>query len=196
MTATILALTQEPSPLWYFARAAGFVSLVLLAATVALGLAVAMRWRSPRMPSFISEGLHRYLTTVVYVFIVIHVVTILLDPFTKFSLTDVLVPFASSYRTLWMGLGICAFELSLALGLSIYVRGVIGYRAWRLLHYGTYLTFPIALVHGLGTGSDTRTWWGLAFYAVCGLAVVTLALMRLLSVAGAEPAGVARATPG
>jgi predicted ferric reductase len=176
----ILALTQAPSPLWYFARAAGLVSLLLLAATVALGLALTLRWRSPSWPTFVSEGLHRYLTTVLFVFLAIHVVTIWLDPFTKLSLVEVLVPFVSSYRPVWMALGICAFELTLALGLSVYIRNWIGYRAWRVAHYFTNLIFPLALVHGIGTGSDTRTWWGLAIYGVSAIPVGALAAARLV----------------
>ena len=130
----MVALTQTPSVLWYFARASGFVSLMLMAATVAVGIALSLRWRSPRWPTFITEGLHRYISAMLLVFIAIHVVTLLLDPFAKFSLADMLVPFASSYKTFWTGLGVCAAELTVALGLSIYVRRWIGYKAWRVLH--------------------------------------------------------------
>jgi len=176
----ILALTQAPSPVWYFARAAGFVSLLLLAAVVALGLALTLRWRTPNWPTFLSEGLHRYLTTVLYVFLAIHIVTIWLDPFTKFNLADVLVPFVSNYRSLWMGLGILAFDLALALGLSIYIRNRIGYRAWRVAHYATNVIFPLALIHGIGTGSDTHTWWALVIYGVAAVPVGALAAARMV----------------
>jgi predicted ferric reductase len=174
----ILALTQAPSPLWYFARAAGFVSLILLAFTVGLGLALTLRWRTDRWPTFISDGLHRYLATVFFVFLGIHVETLLLDPFTKFTLSDLLIPFVSTYRPLWMALGICAAELALALALSVHIRRWIGYRAWRVMHYGTYATFPLVIAHGLGAGSDTRTWWGLGIYIICGSAVTGLAAAR------------------
>ena len=184
--AGIAALTQAPSPLWFFARSAGFVTLLLLAATVTLGVALSLRLRSPRWPTFISEQLHRYLTTVVYSFLAIHVVTIWLDPFTRFSLADVLIPFVSTYRTVWMGLGICAAELTVALGLSVHLRDLIGYRTWRVLHWGTYATFPLAFVHGIATGTDTRTWWGLAIYAVSGMAVATMVILRALGPEGAS----------
>jgi sulfoxide reductase heme-binding subunit YedZ len=174
----ILALTQTPSPLWYFARAAGFVSLILLAFTVGLGLALTLRWRTDSWPTFISDGLHRYLATVFFVFVFIHVETLLLDPFTKFTLSDLLIPFVSTYRPFWMAMGICAAELALALALSVNIRRWIGYRAWRVMHYGTYATFPLVIAHGLGTGSDTRTGWGLAIYIVCGSAVTGLAAAR------------------
>ena len=180
----VAALTQAPSPLWYFARASGLVSLVLLTLTVALGLALALRWRSVRWPLFISDGLHRYLGTVLFVFLAIHVITLWLDPFAKLNMADVLVPFHSSYRPLWMGLGICAGELSLALALSVHLRKWIGYRTWRVMHYGTYATFPMAMLHGVFAGSDSRTWWGLAIYGVCGLTVAGLVTARM---AGREP---------
>lgn len=185
------ALTQAPSALWYFARAAGFVSLVLLALTVALGIALSLRWRASSWPTFISDGLHRYIGTVFLFFLAVHVVTILLDPFSKFSLADVLVPLKSSYRPVWMGLGICAAELALALALSVHLRRWIGYRAWRVLHYGTYATFPVAFLHGLGTGSDSHTLWGVAIYTACGLPVAGLAVVRAMGngpVASKEPA--------
>ncbi|MEA2646666.1 MAG: hypothetical protein QOE92_1749 [Chloroflexota bacterium] len=175
----ILALTQEPSAFWYFARASGFVSLVLLAATVCLGLAVTSRLRSPSWPSFVTEDLHRYLGTVLYLFLSIHVVTLLLDPFSKFSLADALVPFISTYRTFWMGLGVVAAELTLALGLSVHARGLIGYRAWRLMHYGTWVIFPMAALHGLVTGTDTLSWWGVGLYAGSVAAVLFMVVMRL-----------------
>lgn len=185
----IPALTADPSPLWYFARAAGFVSLLLLAAAVGSGLIVTMRWRNHRWPAFVTDELHSYLVVVTYVFIVIHVLTILFDPFTKFSLADVLVPFVATYKSVWMGLGICAFELSVALGASVYLRKLIGYRAWRVLHFGTYAVFPLTLLHGLGTGTDTRSWWAIALYAVSGFVVTTLALMRLQEALAARAEG-------
>jgi predicted ferric reductase len=174
----MVALTQAPSVLWYFARAAGFVSLLLLAASVCVGIALSLKLRSPRFPMFLTEGLHRYLSTVLLVFVAIHVVTLFLDPFARFSLADMLIPFASTYRTLWMALGICAAELTVALALSVYVRRWIGYKAWRLIHYGTYSLFPLALLHGIGTGTDSHRWWGIAIYAITGLVVVAMVFWR------------------
>jgi predicted ferric reductase len=172
------ALTQAPSVLWYFARASGFVSLLLLTAAVAVGVALSLRVRHPSWPTFLTEGFHRYLSTVLLVFIGVHVLTLWLDPFAKFTVSDVLIPFAATYRTFWMGLGICAAELTLALALSIHVRSLIGYRAWKLLHRGTYAIYPLALVHGIGTGADTHNWWALATYAVTGAIVGGLVAWR------------------
>jgi sulfoxide reductase heme-binding subunit YedZ len=143
-----------------------------------VGFALSLKLRSPRFPMFLTEGLHRYLSTVLLVFVAIHVVTLWLDPFAKFSLADMLIPFASTYKTLWMALGICAAELTVALALSVYVRRWVGYTAWRLIHYGTYSLFPLGLLHGLGTGTDSHRWWGIAIYAISALVVAAMVFWR------------------
>jgi sulfoxide reductase heme-binding subunit YedZ len=173
------ALIAPPSPIWFFARAAGFTSLLILTASVCLGILLTLRVRSRNWPLFLSDELHAYTAVVFFVFVTLHVVTVLIDPFTRFGLADVLVPFATSYRTVWMGLGILSLELSLALGLSVYIRRWIGYRAWRVLHYGTYSILPMALVHGMATGTDTSSSWGIAVYGVCIIAVLAVIGLRL-----------------
>jgi hypothetical protein len=90
-----------------------------------------------------------------------------------FSVADVLVPFASSYRALWLSLGIIAGELLLAVGASVWVRDWIGYRAWHILHGLAYPILLMSLLHALGAGADTRTPWALGLY---GGSVVLLAV--------------------
>ncbi len=175
----MIAFVAPPSPVWFFARSAGFISLVLLTISVSLGIVVSLRRRSRTWPLFVTDDLHRYATLVFFVFLGLHIVTVLLDPFTKLPLSDVLVPFLSPYRRIWMGLGILAAELALALAVSGWVRRYLGYRVFRILHYATYAILPLALVHGLATGSDTKTGWGLAVYVGCVLCVGGLIVVRL-----------------
>jgi sulfoxide reductase heme-binding subunit YedZ len=177
----IPALIAPASPLWFFARAAGFVSLILLTASVCLGMVVTLRLRSRAWPLFLSDDLHAYTAVLFFVFLTLHVLTVWLDPFTRFGLTDVVVPFASTYRRLWLGLGVAGAELALAMGLSVYVRRWIGYRAWRILHYGTYAVLPMALVHGMATGTDTRSSWGIAIYGACLILVGAMLVLRISS---------------
>jgi hypothetical protein len=70
-----------------------------------------------------------------------------------------MVPFASSYRPIWLGLGTVAFDLVLALVITSLLRARIGYPIWRAIHWVAYLSWPVALVHALGTGTDTRLGW-------------------------------------
>ncbi len=105
----------------------------------------------------------------------------MLDSFAPIGLLDSVIPFAGSYRPFWLGLGAAAFDLMLAIALTSFLRGRIGYRAWRAVHWLAWLSWPIALLHGLGTGSDTKAAWMLLVYVLCLLAVLVAAGARVHS---------------
>jgi methionine sulfoxide reductase heme-binding subunit len=168
------------SALWYLTRGSGVVALALLTASTVMGVLTAGRWRSERWPRFAVAALHRNLTLVVLCFVGIHVATTIADGYAPIAVKDVFVPFGSRYRPLWVGLGAVALDLLLAIAISSALRKRIGYRAWRLLHWVAYATWPLALAHGLGTGSDARYGW-LALLSLACLALVLLAVTgRLL----------------
>jgi hypothetical protein len=102
----------------------------------------------------------------------------------RFGWTEVLVPLMSHYRSLWMALGIVAGYLALAVWLSTALRPRIGYTWWRRLHGLAFAVYALATVHGLATGSDTRTPWALGFYAGSALLVGSLLGVRLLTPVG------------
>jgi ferric reductase like protein len=172
---------------WYATRGSGVVALILLTLVVALGVAGSLRLRSDRWPRFLVVGLHRNLTLLSLVFLIVHVVTTVLDSYTPIGLAAAFVPFVSSYRPLWLGLGAVAFDLLLALVVTSLLRARVGYRLWRGLHWLAYAAWPIALVHGLGTGSDARFGWMQALTAACVVTVLAASLWRLRA-AGASPA--------
>jgi methionine sulfoxide reductase heme-binding subunit len=163
------------STYWYLTRSTGAVALLLLTLSVALGVAGVSRLRSPRWPRFVLDTLHRNVSLLAVVFLVVHIVTAVLDSFAPISLIDAFVPFAGSYRSFWLGLGAVAFDLLLAVTLTSFLRRRLGYGAWRATHWLAYACWPIALLHGLGTGSDVKSTWLLALNILC-LAVVALAV--------------------
>ena len=150
-------MTTWSAVTWDAARAAGFAAYVLLTAAVSAGLVLRNRWQSTRWPRLITNELHGYFSLLALVFIAIHVVGVLADPFTRFGLAEVFVPLASHYRPFWMGLGVVALYLLLAVWVSSRLRTRIGFRTWRVIHTLSYGVYVAATVHGLGTGSDTRT---------------------------------------
>jgi DMSO/TMAO reductase YedYZ heme-binding membrane subunit len=165
---------------WDSARAGGFIAYVLLSSAVAVGLVLRNRWQTAKWPRLVTNELHGYLSLLALVFISVHVLAVLVDPFTRFGLAEVLVPFASHYRPLWMGLGVVAFYLLLAVWVSSKLRTRIGYRTWRSIHVLAYGVYAAATIHGLGTGSDTRTVWAPIVYVSSVLVVGVLAGRRLL----------------
>lgn len=180
----MLLAVSTPSPFWLVTRGTGAISLVLLTLTVALGIANVRRTRIGGTPRFVLDSVHRTASLLAVSFVVVHVLTTLLDGFAPITLLDVVVPFGSAYRPLWLGLGAVAFDLLVAIAITSLLRRRLGYRAWRATHWLAYASWPVALLHGLGTGTDTRTHWMLVLAAGC--VAVNLATV-LLRVSGGWP---------
>jgi methionine sulfoxide reductase heme-binding subunit len=172
--------------LWFATRGFGVVALLLLTSIVVLGVAGATRWRSTRWPRFVVAGLHRNLTLLALVFIALHVITTVVDGYAPISLLSAVLPFSSPYRPLWLGLGALAFDLLLALTVTSLLRARIGYGRWRALHWLAYASWPIALVHGLGTGTDARVAWMQAI-TLGSVACVAGAILWRVSAGRARP---------
>ena len=182
-------LGRSPSPItWYLARAAG-IMLYLLAWTAVvtgLGLTTALfdRWPGRGM----VFGLHAYATNLMYGFLLLHFLSLAADTTVRFSPQQLLVPFISGSREPWTGFGILAGGLILLTGASFTFKRIIGQRVWRALHWLTFPLYLLALLHGIGAGSDTRTPWMTALYLATGSAVVLLASYRLLRAGARAPA--------
>jgi sulfoxide reductase heme-binding subunit YedZ len=173
------AANHGPSTLWYATRGAGAMTLVLLTVSVVLGIGEVRRWQPVGAPRFAVAALHRTTSLLALALLAVHVVTTLLDPFPRIGLLSVAVPFATDYRPLWMALGTLASDVLVALVVTSLVRRRLGYRAWRGLHWLAYACWPVAVLHGLGTGSDTRSTWMLALTLACVGAVVVAVANRL-----------------
>lgn len=164
---------------WDVARAGGLTAYALLTLAVVVGLALSLHWQTPRWPRLINSELHNFLTLLALVFTGVHVLAVWVDPFTNFGWSEIFVPLASHYRPLWMAFGIVALYLGLAIGLSTWLRPTIGYVWWRRLHVLTLVLYALVTVHGIATGSDTRTWWAVSIYVASIAAVGTLLFFRL-----------------
>jgi hypothetical protein len=176
----VIPLASGPSPLWYLARGTGAVCLVLLSISVILGITGAMRFQPhARVPRFLVDGLHRNVSLLVVALLVVHILTSVLDPFAHIKLLDAVIPLASAYRPLWLGFGALAFDLLLALVITSLVRRRLGLRAWRAVHWAAYACWPIAVLHGIGTGSDARVTWFEVLTLACVLSVAAAIAVRL-----------------
>ena len=170
------------SPLqWYTTRATGVVALVLLSASVVLGVLTSVRYGTPRWPRFAWQDLHKRVSLLALVFVGLHVVTTVTDTYAPIGWVSVFVPFTSSYRRLWLGLGTVSFDLLLAVTVSSLLRRRIPARLWRALHWLTYASWPVALVHGLGTGTDPRLGWMVLLTIGCVTAVLAAVGWRLVA---------------
>ena len=165
--------------LWYTARGAGTVALVLL--TVVMVLGVGSRAGRPvfGLPRFGVVAVHRNASLVALGLLLVHIVSLWLDPYAQLRLLDLGVPFGAAYRPLWLGLGTVAMDLLVLVWLSTLVRHRIGARLWRGIHWVSYAIWPVALLHALFTGSDAERLWLRAIAGACLLLVCAAVVWRL-----------------
>ena len=171
--------TAGPSALWYVTRGTGTVTLVLLTVSLALGVANVQRVETDTVPRFVFDAVHRSASLLALAFLAVHILGSVLDPFAPIRLIDAVVPFTSAYRPVWLGLGAVAFDVLIAVVVTSVLRRRFGYRAWRVTHWFAYACFPIALVHGLGTGTDAKANWMLLLTAGCVLTVLVAVWLRV-----------------
>ena len=173
------ATSSGPSWLWYATRGLGMATLIVMTATVVLGIMTSVRWIGETTPGFVAAELHRNLSLIGICLLAAHVVTTILDPFAGITVRDAIIPVGAQYRPIWLGLGVVGMEIMVALIVTSLLRERIGLRLWRWIHWVAYLSWPLAVVHGLGTGSDSRAPWMIAVVASCVEAVILALYQRL-----------------
>lgn len=166
--------------LWFLSRGSGLVLLALFSVVVVLGVATRTGSAPGRWPRFAVAELHRTLSLFAVALLALHVVTAILDPFVTIGWAATLLPFASPYRTLAIGLGALAVDLAGAVLVTSLVRRRLGQRAWRAVHSLAYLAWPAAFLHSLTAGNDLGIWWVTLTEIGSAVAVATAVLARLI----------------
>jgi predicted ferric reductase len=164
---------------WYLTRAAGLTAHLLLFSSVSLGLLLT-GGLPRRLRRFQTYDLHRFVALLSLGVTIFHTFIVLPDQYMSFSVVEILVPFASPYETSYMAIGVVASYLLVAVVGSFYLRRLVSYRAWRLVHFSTFGVYGLALAHGIGAGTDSSTAWVVLLYVCTGVAVLLLALRRAL----------------
>ena len=183
--------------LWYLGRGTGVSALVLFTLVVVLGLLVRSGWSSPTLPRFVVSAVHRTTSLTALGLLLVHVVTLLLDPYAQLRLVDLVVPFIGADRPVWQGLGTLALDLVVLLVASSLLRERLGRRTWRALHWTAYLCWPAAVAHAVGNGTDGTSVWMLALVGACVAAVAGALVVRLRAGTSLaeQPAAVADQAP-
>jgi len=180
---------------WYLVRASGIVAFVLLTIAVVLGLTLSGRASLRYWPRFAIEDVHRFAGLLTATVVSIHVLTLFADSYLPFSLTQLAVPGASSYRPLPTALGVVAAELLLALAITNRYRAKLSYGFWRRAHYLNFAVWGLALGHGIFAGTDRGAPWADLLYGASAAAVAGLVSWR--AAGGLQPpAATTSSAPG
>jgi hypothetical protein len=192
-----LPLVEGSKAYWYVARAGGLIAYLLLWLATLWGVMMSSKMAKGMIDATLLYNMHEFLPTLAMVFATLHAAVLMGDAYIGFSLVNLLVPFTTSYRPLWTGLGSVALYLSIALIASFYLKSLVSRKVWRAFHFVTYLAFGLALVHGVMVGTDTGNPVVRWMYILTGAALLFVTLYRILTVRGeaaAKPAPAARPT--
>jgi DMSO/TMAO reductase YedYZ heme-binding membrane subunit len=165
---------------WYTVRTLGFLAYLVVAGSVLYGLLLSTKILDAIAHRPVSFALHKDLAVVGFVLAILHATVLLADQSFAFTPRAILVPFQSPYAAVWVGIGQIAFYGLAVITASFYVRRQIGQRAWRLLHYLTFLVFIGAIGHGVMSGSDSGSAWAFWLYLVPGATAVFLLVYRIV----------------
>jgi methionine sulfoxide reductase heme-binding subunit len=176
--------TLAGTSLWVTSCAAGVTAFVALTLDVVFGLLVSTGAGDRIVPRGRSVDVHRWLSAVALALTAAHALVLIGDGFVRFDLLDVLVPFASTYRSVAVALGVLAAYGALVVHTSFSMRRRIGTKTWRKLHYLSFFVFAAALFHGLFAGSDSSSPGMQALYVASATLVGSLSLYRALTSLG------------
>jgi methionine sulfoxide reductase heme-binding subunit len=166
---------------WLLARASGLTAYVLLSAAVLAGLVLKSRPFGRALRPGAVTDVHRFLTLLALGTLGVHGVTVMLDRTLRLPAAGLVVPGLSPYRPAAVAFGVLACELAALVALSFPLRRRIGFRAWRRLHWATYLVFLLATAHGLAAGTDALRPWAAGLYLGAVGAVAFATAWRTLS---------------
>jgi predicted ferric reductase len=196
LSAVAGVIVETPAKIpWITSRVTAFLAYFAITASVVYGLLLSTKLLDAVAHRPVSFALHQDLAAVGLGLAAIHGALLTLDQTIHFSVVDLLVPFASPYRPIAVGVGQLAFYIVALVTLTFYMRRRIGQRAWRLIHYLTFLAFIGSTAHGIAAGTDTSQPW--AFWTYAGSAVIVVFLFAyrvVISVAATRDRRVARQT--
>jgi DMSO/TMAO reductase YedYZ heme-binding membrane subunit len=188
---------MNSTALWYATRATGLMALVLLTLTMVFGMTTTTRARARNWPGFAQQEMHRRISILSVVFLGLHVLTSVMDTFVNIPLAAVVIPFTSKYQGFWVGVGAIALDLMIAVFVTSLLRERMRPATWRAVHWLAYLSWPVALAHTFGMGTDAGEGWVIVLGIVCGLSVAAALGWRLRAASRQASARTAHASvPG
>jgi predicted ferric reductase len=171
----------DPKAYWYLSKGSAFVALSLVWLSMALGLLMTNKMARIWPGAPVSFALHEFISLLGLGFALFHAFVLLGDHYIGYTLKQVLIPFFSTYEPVWVGLGQLGFYAMLIITFSFYLRSHIGQKTWRFLHYTSFATYLIALLHGITAGSDGSLPWVQQYYWVSGGALLFLLSYRIVA---------------
>ncbi len=174
-------LGTEPKAYWYLSRASALVAYGLLWLSMAAGLLISNKLARLWPGGPVAFDLHQFTSLLGLAFALFHALILMGDKYINYNLAQILVPFNSTgYMPVWVGLGQIGLYLLAIVGLSFYIRKQLTQRRWRAIHYLSFLTYALALLHGIFAGTDSALPGLRVFYWLTGATLLFLLVYRII----------------
>lgn len=121
-------------------------------------------------------AMHRYLRGLAVLLTVVHVGTLLADPYVPFGVLEVLLPLAARWRPGPVAWGVVAFYLLVLVEVTSLLRARLTAARWSRFHVLSYPLFAVATIHLLSAGTDVRRVVPQAVAVAVGILTVGLCL--------------------
>lgn len=156
---------------WYVSRSTGMVAALLLLASLVLGMLMATRLlRSVDRPAWLL-AMHRWTSGLSVVATAGHIAALIADGYVEFGAADVLVPFASEWKSTAVALGVLSMYALVAVQVTSLLMKRLPKRFWRAVHMTSYASAWLAVIHAGMAGTDTSN----RIYRVVSLVVILAA---------------------
>jgi methionine sulfoxide reductase heme-binding subunit len=180
------AALDQSSSLWTLVRVSGTVDLVLLTMSIALGITVIGEGPVRGAPRFVVRHLHRDTSLIALALLAAHIIAAVL--LVHLDIVPTVVPFASSVRRVYLGLGVLAADLMAVVVVTSAIRHRLRVRRWRFVHLTAYAAWVGAVVHGAAPGTDRAIPWVAAVNICCVAVVLALVTARFARMHQHRPA--------
>jgi predicted ferric reductase len=164
---------------WYVTRAAGIIAYLLLWFSMVWGLGVSSKIFDKLLERLFTYDFHEFISLLAMGFMLLHIIVLALDRYLPYSTAQILIPFLSPYRPLWVGIGVLGFYISVLVTVTFYLRGRIGSGTFRAIHTLSLLGYLGVTLHGLFAGTDAALPAMKLVYAGTSLVVIFLTIYWL-----------------
>jgi predicted ferric reductase len=140
---------------WYVTRSAGVMAYLLLWFSTVWGLAVPSKLLDPVLERAYTFDFHQFISLLSIGFALLHILVLTIDRYLPYSTWQILIPFLSPYRPVWVGLGVISFYIIILVTVTFYLRSRIGQSTFRAIHVLSLLGYLGITLHGFYAGTDS-----------------------------------------
>ncbi|MBI9043508.1 MAG: hypothetical protein JEZ06_03430 [Anaerolineaceae bacterium] len=167
---------------WYVSRSSAILAYVFLWFSMILGLLLSNRIANIWLDGRITNEFHNFFSLLGLLFSGLHAFILMGDAYLSPNFMQIIAPFGLvSYKPFWVGLGQIGLYLWVMLMLSFYFRKGLGQAGWRLVHYSSFLSFILVILHGIFSGSDSGSTGMVTLYWVSAASTLFFVIFRIIA---------------